>query len=834
MTELPSFAALRDVPRERILGLLREHGDPVRAAAHDHEWQRTRESWRAVGRALAEAVVEAPADVGPTSTPTWLSQIVAGDLRRLSTSDSGWGGFTGIRLVERLGLVAPEHDDTYVLAFVSGYGERNATGYADLLREDRDLMDDVLWRCFEVEGGGEVSLANVDRWRGDQWRRTVQELVATGDLTRERVLGACLAALTRDFAAYRAAWFLGTYLALEPTDEEKAAHQPQHRAMLRSTVPATVTAAVRLLTEVGVDRLDRDATLVALGPAVEARTKSTALAALKLAVALAPDGGRSAIAVVRLGLGHPHADVQRFAARQLGAWDAQATVVADADLIAPSLREELGLAPTPGPAPQAPARDHTAPNRSAPADVREQLAALLEDSADADTLERVLAALAALDDPTLLTPLTRRAQTVLRRGPRDDEVDGWLAGQVARLVLVAAGERPDELASVPGTAGFLVRRFDEVAAVLDRSRPPHILLATPDDGGWVSPDALVARVTAADAIDRHDLVAALLRLGPDGREEVLDRATTLPGSVGAVVRHALGAPPPEPRRGGGHRPSDAAWWVAASRARSPLAEDPHLLHLGLGGAGQGRPLDVHLAATARRHTWQDASGTHGYVHQQYDVSVTGAVTDTAGDQPTTLLAAPAGHLGSWVPVLAGLWPHDAEHFLVPIADRVLPGMVATEVDHDRTRVIDAVAAHPGRLGVLAHAVLATGLSAGRPDARVHAVDAFADLVVTGRIPTQDLARAMATVAPACTPTRWASSLTEATRAPGGAPAVIGVLTALLPCLPADTRGLHALLEALHETSLRTGITPRDECLRAWLATVGGSGKAARTARRLLG
>ena len=195
---------------------------------------------------------------------------------------------------------------------------------------------------------------------------------------------ACLAALTRDFAAYRAAWFLGTYLALEPTDEEKAAHQPQHRTMLRSTVPATVTAAVRLLADVGVDRLDREADPDRAGPAVEARTKSTALAALKLAVALAPEGGTSAVAVVRLGLGHPHVDVQRFAARQLTAWDAQATVVADADLLAPSLREELGLAPTAGPAPRHRQRaTHPRRDGSAPADVREHVAALLEDSADA-------------------------------------------------------------------------------------------------------------------------------------------------------------------------------------------------------------------------------------------------------------------------------------------------------------------------------------------------------------------------------------------------------------------------------------------------------------------
>ena len=256
MTELPAYSVLCDVPRERILGLLCAYGEPAWAATNDYEWQRIRDTWQAVERALADAA-GGRRDVGDiASPPSWLPRIVSTELRRMSTSDAGRGGFHRIRLVERLGLIAPEHDDTYVLAFVSGYGEPDATEYADRLREDRDLLDDLFWRCFEVEGGGEVSLANVDRWRGDQWRRTVLELVATEDLQRERVLTACLAALTRDFAAYRVAWFLGTYLALEPTDEEKAAHQQQLRTMLRSAVPATVTAAVRLLADV-VDRLDR-------------------------------------------------------------------------------------------------------------------------------------------------------------------------------------------------------------------------------------------------------------------------------------------------------------------------------------------------------------------------------------------------------------------------------------------------------------------------------------------------------------------------------------------------------------------------------------------------
>ena len=53
MSELPTHSALRDVPRERILALLHEHGDAAAAASYDFEWQRTRELRRAVEHALA-------------------------------------------------------------------------------------------------------------------------------------------------------------------------------------------------------------------------------------------------------------------------------------------------------------------------------------------------------------------------------------------------------------------------------------------------------------------------------------------------------------------------------------------------------------------------------------------------------------------------------------------------------------------------------------------------------------------------------------------------------------------------------------------------------------
>ena len=102
---------------------------------------------------------------------------------------------------------------------------------------------------FEVEGGGEVSLTNVDKFTGAEtsWGHTFQALVQDGTLPRDRVLRECLTALGRDFSAYRASWYSTLYTALAPAPAEVAADQSLVRALLRSDVAPTVSFAVKLL-----------------------------------------------------------------------------------------------------------------------------------------------------------------------------------------------------------------------------------------------------------------------------------------------------------------------------------------------------------------------------------------------------------------------------------------------------------------------------------------------------------------------------------------------------------------------------------------------------------
>jgi hypothetical protein len=148
--------------------------------------------------------------------------------------------------------------------------------------------------------------------------------------------------------------------------------------------------------------------------------------------------------------------------------------------------------------------------------------------------------------------------------------------------------------------------------------------------------------------------------------------------------------------------------------------------------------------------------------------------------------------------------------------------------------LDALARHPGRLGTLAANTVAAGLSATQRDHRLHAVDAFLDLVATGRLAIDQVAAPMVRYAQAWPANRWAESLASASEGPGGADAAVHLLIALLQQLPADHRGLNVLLDLLRDQSIRLGRRVTDPALVSWLGQFTGSSAAAKAARQILG
>jgi hypothetical protein len=380
---------------------------------------------------------------------------------------------------------------------------------------------------------------------------------------------------------------------------------------------------------------------------------------------------------------------------------------------------------------------------------------------------------------------------------------------------------------VTSPVDFLVRRIDDAVA------SGGSLVATPEHrAGWVTPGTLVERLQRAPvAPSLYDLVAALLRLGRSGRAEALTAMTehgALVDEVAAVVRYALGAPPGSPV-------VTPALWVAASRARAPVSVDTWLVDQGLVGAGRSHPLDARPVFAERTYSWQDRRGLHSSTYAIWSIDLTDV--RPGGPEEPTACGRMSGTGGRWdledyVGWGATTWPHDAEHFLLDGCDPVFDVARSTEVRHDAARVLAALGRHEGRLGPLATTSLAAGLSAGKADQRVFAVDAALQLSAIGTLTPQLLADGLIAALPLATLPRWAMSLGEVTSSgPRGRALVIDALAGALPSVPRETRGLHSLMELLTEELLRAG-RPTPPTLRPWLEGFAGASRVARAARTL--
>lgn len=212
------------------------------------------------------------ADVLKALRPSWIDRwaeaMVEDNPRMLGT----------VQELHQLDLCRLPDTDAYILGY---YAHQRTT--ADLV-SDGFLQRDV-WRFFEVEGGGEFSLAAHDKYSGNAnaWATVLMSLCAKGTLDRDRLLDASLDALERDFGQFRAGWYSRFHLSLAPTSEELTARVAQYLRLLGSMVPPTVSFALKMLKQIDkISRLAPGDLLAAIEPALQARQKSSVVAALQL------------------------------------------------------------------------------------------------------------------------------------------------------------------------------------------------------------------------------------------------------------------------------------------------------------------------------------------------------------------------------------------------------------------------------------------------------------------------------------------------------------------------------------------------------------------------
>lgn len=365
------------------------------------------------------------------------------DLNEFVEAIAEFGGraFALTYTLVRAGKVEWPTNPGYVLHFIRGLEHvqyemgvtaRDVSIYG-ALKADPSLLEHEVWGLFEVEGGGETSLATFDKYRPDDsgWASALTRLSAEGHVSRARLLDASLAALRRDFAAFRAGWFSRFHERLGPTRQERRERIASYIALISSPIPATVSFAIRALAQAG-GIPDQEAER--LGPALEAK----AVTAVKSAVKLLPksqQGARVAAGALSRAARAAQPLLLEYLER-IGDLDenVRQLLAEAAGNIAPSLRERLqkllgaqslpddscGIdAPAATPAAET---ELAAPVESLP-ELIELLTALLERIEDAHDLERALDGVSRFcdrSDETLrrLQPLARRAQKL--RPPRPD------------------------------------------------------------------------------------------------------------------------------------------------------------------------------------------------------------------------------------------------------------------------------------------------------------------------------------------------------------------------------------------------------------------------------
>lgn len=709
---------------------------------------------------VVTALVEAIAGMTPTR---WMSR------------------FSLMRALVREGVVETPRNPGYILAMINGLDSRKTT-VLDALRADPGLLEDEVWRLFEVEGAGETSLAAHDKYSSEArtWSTALSTLSEEGALSRQRMLDDTLTALRADWAPFRAGWLSRFHEQLEPTLEERRARRPAYVALLASPVPATVSFATRALVAIG---KVSDSDLDRLGPSLVSKATATVKGAIKLL----PKSERGA-AVAAAAL--PHATR-----------DGQIALLAFIESTGAKVSQ-----PAPARVPERPVvyePAELAPSVESVGELIELLATLLEHIEDAHDVERALDATSRLcnrDELTLrrLEPVAKRATKVLTasrafagESPRADIaglVIAWSTGRVPPVPLVRGPRASPFLVGrndVPGprksVLGFLSSRVMEIATRAARGERAPILSLPTRHGGAIDPEVLASRRLHINAA-RFDGIQAALRVG-----DVKPAATIRLLYESPTTKHFQLIVDPQ------------------QDGQPDLANVPGLFVAALSGPygslDRGTIQELDVASQIQRVN-------------QIDVGSAEAVR--------------------WV---GTVWPANREPFYAMGATELGSNLDWWEARWHARCYLEPLLLPAEPIGEMGRLLLALGLAAKEPGEHGLATDALIRAVAQSRIDAGALGDILGRLYDhgEIKGSRIAATLADAARvsvahAAAVATALERVLAALHGPAPAD---VHAVLTALSDSLASAGRRLDDPGASAYLSAIRGSGKAAATAWELL-
>jgi Family of unknown function (DUF6493) len=484
-----------------------------------------------------------------------------------------------VRVAVRAGIVERPSEEGWIRGMidgVAGFGRRDVDAVYLGLVEDPELLEDEVWRIFEVDCGSELRWAVTYDYGRDEnfspslkrgenlWTYALTRLAEEGRLERERLLDASLDALLRDFRGTTIGWYVHFHEALEPTTAERQARLEQYLMLVTSPTPAVVKLALGQLKAIADLLPPSELARVAPAPLTQ-RQKNLAMATLSLldAAAAREDQARPALleAAAR-ALAHERADVQERALKLIERYRDDPTVPAPAravllgltGAVAPTLRERhaalTGFAPEPDPepTPATPLVQRKEPRRErltlaealatrtrlepveSVGELIELAAALLEGQGSGDDAERVLDGISRLCGER---PPERQSAGLLRRA-REGTISYFGlngVGLVATLIRAwAGGERPRKRKYGGSLLAFLLDRVNEVAARAAQQRPRPLLAFPTHSGGWLDPAVLDEREqrfgrfrNRADPADRGQARLRATTIAPPRLEPSVER-----------------------------------------------------------------------------------------------------------------------------------------------------------------------------------------------------------------------------------------------------------------------------------------------------------------------
>ena len=485
------------------------------------------------------------------------------------------------------------------------------------------------------------------------------------------------------------------------------------------------------------------------------------------------------------------------------------------------------------------------------------LLALLESCEDSIEVERALDGLCRLGGerpPDFDARIAALAQRVRQPASGFGEMSA-ISGLLASAILgwldgpQPAGRLAYTLGRKPGPEHFFAARLDEVETRA-RAGPRCGLLAMPTHrGGWIDARRFVPRVrehlAAGSPLGELDLIQALLRLAPEGRAEALAAARELRGTIGQLVRFALGASGVEPAarqgwwaavtsvgKGPADRPLSWPAWIAAARARRPFDAVPEMEATPVGAeAFAARPPVYRWQVRWREKKWGSP-----------DPSVVIELDPPLGPrEPSRPLALLCREQQQWsfgstadVRFAQLVWPIDPSPTLVAGCGALCDRLFRPSSAYTPTAVyLEPLFSPATPFGELAQLLAGLALVAQDADARTTALDVVAQLVRDGRCRGDELGRVYGSIQRQqglLKPGRVAEAI-EQLRPHGSLHelACLRLLVELLATIEEPPRDLFHLLQAYHELLTASG-SACDARVLPLLQRTGGSGKTARLAK----